>query len=50
MIVGGLFGDISNQPRYKMSVGGLGAFRLFGEHEDGHTFEAIKINSESYNF
>ncbi len=46
----GLFGDIENKPRYKMSVGGLGAFRLFGEHEDGHTFEAIKINSKRYNF
>ncbi len=46
----GLFGDIENKPQYKMSIGGLGAFRLFGEQQDGHTFEAIKINSKHYNF
>jgi hypothetical protein len=46
----GLFGDIQNQPLFKMSIGGIGAFRLFGEHEDGHTFEGIKINSKHYNF
>ncbi|MCF6318935.1 MAG: hypothetical protein L3J83_06615 [Proteobacteria bacterium] len=46
----GLFGDIENKPRYKLSIGGLGAFRIFGEHEDGHTFEAIKINSKNYAF
>jgi len=46
----GLFGDIENKPRYNFSLGGLGAFRIFGEHEDGHTFEMIKINSKHYNF
>ena len=46
----GLLGDIENKPSYHMSLGGLGAFRLYGEHEDGHTFEAIKINSKHYAF
>ncbi len=46
----GLFGDVTNKPSYKMSIGGLGAFRLFGEHEDGHTLEGIKVNSKHYNF
>lgn len=46
----GLFGDVQNKPVFKMSIGGIGAFRLFGEHEDGHTFEGIKINSKHYNF
>ena len=36
-------------PEYKMSVGGLGAFRLFGERDDGSTFEAIRINTNNYN-
>ena len=40
--------DPLNPPIYKMSVGGLGAFRLFGELNDGGTFEAFKINSKDY--
>ena len=46
----GLLGDIENKPSYHMSLGGLGAFRLYGEHEDGHTFEAIRINAKHYAF
>ena len=33
---------------YQMSLGGLGAFRLFGQRPDGTTFEAIKINSKIF--
>ncbi len=29
--------------------GGLGAYRIFGETLDGHTFEAIKVNSLEFN-
>jgi hypothetical protein len=44
----GLFGnDPSNKPLFKMKLGGLGAYRLFGEDQDGHTFEAIKISSDT---
>ncbi len=35
-------------PRYRIPIGGLGAFRFFGEADDGSTVEAIKINSKDY--
>lgn len=35
-------------PEFHFSLGGLGAYRLFGETLDGHTFEAIKIDSKEY--
>jgi hypothetical protein len=33
---------------FNFPLGGLGASRLFGETIDGHTFEAIKIDSTEY--
>ncbi len=37
--------DPFNPPTYNMSLGGLGAFRLFGESLDLGTFEAIRIDT-----
>ncbi|MCB1603140.1 MAG: hypothetical protein KDI59_00695 [Xanthomonadales bacterium] len=44
----GLLGDIEIKPVYKMKLGGIGAFRLFGEDVGGHTFEGIRINAKDY--
>jgi len=46
----GFLGDIENKLHFKMSIGGIGAFRIFGETVEGDTFEAIKFNSNKYNF
>jgi len=35
-------------PEFHFSLGGLGAYRIFGATLDGHTFEAIKIDSKDY--
>jgi hypothetical protein len=40
--------DPFNPPTYNFSIGGLGAFRMFGSLGDGNTFEAIKLNSKDY--
>ncbi|MCF6262849.1 MAG: hypothetical protein L3J24_04595 [Xanthomonadales bacterium] len=34
---------------FNFPLGGLGAYRIFGETIDGHTFEAIKIDSTLFN-
>ena len=34
---------------FHFPLGGLGAYRIFGETDDGHTFEAVKIDSTIFN-
>lgn len=47
----GLFGDDpSNKAYFNMKLGGLGAYRLFGEDAAGHTFEAVKISDSTGGF
>jgi hypothetical protein len=45
----GLFGQLGEENIFHMPLSGIGASRMFGETEDGHTFEAIKVESTEYN-
>lgn len=44
----GIFGVIGETRYYHFSLGGLGMKRIFGQTTDGHTFEAIKVDSTDY--
>ena len=44
----GLFGQLGEVNIFHMPLSGIGATRIFGETEDGHTFEAIKVDSTEY--
>ncbi|MBE9550192.1 MAG: hypothetical protein IMF09_12375 [Proteobacteria bacterium] len=43
------FDQLGVSREFNFPLGGLGAYRIFGETIDGHTFEAIKIDSTPFN-
>ncbi len=44
----GIFGAVGETRYYHFSLGGLGGKRIFGQTTDGHTFEAIKVDSTEF--